>query len=118
MKSFRLLFLVLIGLSSVACTDWIYRIDIPQGNFLDQNDVDKLRVQMTKEQVVFVLGNPVVQDSFDNDTWYYVYDMKRGMRKRGDDVRRELILKFENNILITLDGDFETPEEFDVPLDG
>ncbi|MFC4699740.1 outer membrane protein assembly factor BamE [Glaciecola siphonariae] len=98
------------------CTDWIYRIDVPQGNFLDQKDVNKLRVEMTKEQVRFVLGNPVVEDSFSDDTWYYYYEMKRGMRKRGEDVKKHLILTFEDGKLTDLTGDYPKPEEFDQPL--
>ena len=100
------------------CTDWIFRIDVPQGNFLDQKDVDKLRVEMSKEQVRFVLGNPVVNDSFDNNTWYYIYDMKRGMSKRGEDIRRELIIHFENDRVKSISGSFEEPEDFNTPLDA
>lgn len=80
MKLQHLLIILGFTLTSSACSNWIYRIDVPQGNFLDQRDVSKLRIGMTKEQVIYVLGNPVVQDSFDDDTWYYVYDMKRGMK--------------------------------------
>ncbi|MDT0593966.1 outer membrane protein assembly factor BamE [Glaciecola petra] len=113
----KLVLIFVVCLLTSACTDWIFRIDVPQGNFLDQDDVNKLRVDMTKEQVIFVLGNPVVQDSFDNDTWYYVYDMKRGMRKRGEDIRKELVITFKDNKIASLDGDFETPEDFNTPLE-
>lgn len=118
MKSTHLIIILLVGLFTTACSDWIYRIDVPQGNYLDQKDVDKLRVEMTKEQVRFVLGNPVVQDSFNSNTWYYVYDMKRGMRKRGEDIRRELIIRFEGDKVVDIEGDFEKPAEFDIPLDA
>ncbi|MEM0912106.1 MAG: outer membrane protein assembly factor BamE [Pseudomonadota bacterium] len=114
----RLLAIVFTVMSLSACSNWIYRIDIPQGNFLDQKDVDKLRVEMTKAQVEFVLGQPVITDSFDKDTWYYVYDMKRGMTKRGEDVRSELILQFEDGKLVSMSGDFNEPDEFTTPLDG
>lgn len=105
-------------LLSAGCADWIYRIDIPQGNFLDQKDVNKLRVQMSKEQVRFVLGNPVVSDSFNNDTWYYIYDMKRGMSKRGSDIRRELKVHFEDGRVKSISGTFDEPEDFNTPLDS
>ena len=118
MKAVHIIFILVSLLFTSACTDWIFRIDVPQGNFLDQKDVNKLRVEMSKEQVRFVLGNPVVQDSFDTDTWYYVYDMKRGMTKRGKDIHRELILNFEDGKLISMQGDFTQPEEFEVPLDA
>ena len=118
MKLAQIVVIVVGCLLASACSDWIYRIDVPQGNFLDQKDVDKLRVEMTKEQVIFVLGNPVVGDSFDNDKWYYVYSMKRGMSKRGADVKKELVIEFEAGKLKSISGDYEEPEDFNVPLDA
>ena len=115
MKFFVLSIVVALFLSG--CSNWIYRIDVPQGNFLDNRDVKKLRIGMTKEQVIFVLGNPVVQDSFDHDTWYYLYEMKRGMSKRGEDFKRSLIIKFEDDKIASVDGDFELSEDFMTPLD-
>lgn len=100
-----------------ACSDWIFRIDIPQGNFVDKKDVEKLRIEMSKEQVEFVLGKPVVEDSFDHDTWYYLYQMKRGMKKRGEDFRKELVIKFVDGKVSEVVGDFELSEEFSTPLD-
>ncbi len=115
MKFFVLSIVVALFLSG--CSNWIYRIDVPQGNFLDNRDVKKLRIGMTKEQVIFVLGNPVVQDSFDHDTWYYLYEMKRGMSKRGEDFKRSLIINFEDDKIASVDGDFELSEDFMTPLD-
>ena len=73
---------------------------------------------MTKEQVVYVLGNPVVQDSFDDDTWYYVYDMKRGMEKRGKDFQQQMVINFVDDKVTTVEGDFELSEDFNTPLDN
>ncbi len=117
MKLYQLIFLLGFAATSVGCADWIYRIDVPQGNFLDERDVKKLRIGMTKEQVVYVLGRPVVQDSFDHDTWYYVYDMKRGMEKRGKDFQKRLIIDFEQDKVASVEGDFELSEDFNTPLD-
>ena len=58
MKFKNLLVVLAATMMLSACADWIFRIDIPQGNFLDEKDVKKLRIEMTKEQVVFVLGKP------------------------------------------------------------
>lgn len=118
MKLHHLLVILGITLTSTACSNWIYRIDVPQGNFLDQRDVEKLRVGMTKEQVIYVLGNPVVQDSFDDDTWYYVYDMKRGMKKRGEDFQKQMVINFVDGKVTTVEGDFELSEDFNTPLDN
>lgn len=115
---YRNLFIVIIACVSLsACTDWIYRIDVPQGNFLDVKDVEQLRIGMTKEQVTYVLGKPVVSDSFDHSTWYYVYEMKRGMRKRGEDFKKQLIIQFDEDKIIEVTGDFELSEDFNTPLD-
>lgn len=108
---------LVMSISSLSgCSNWIYRIDIPQGNYLDKRDVEKLRVQMTKEQVEFVLGKPVINDLFNQDTWYYVYEIKRGMKGFGEDLRKELVLHFEDNKLISVNGDFDVSEDFDTPL--
>lgn len=117
MKYKQFLVIAFTSLFLTACADWIYRIDVPQGNFLEQKDVDKLRINMTKEQVIFVLGRPVVQDAFDKETWYYVYEMKRGMRKRGEDFRKELIIHFKDDRVASVEGDFKLSEDFNVPLD-
>ncbi len=73
---------------------------------------------MTKEQVIYVLGRPVVEDSFDTNTWYYVYEMKRGMAIRGDDFKKDLIISFEDGKVVKVEGDFELAEEFETPLDA
>ncbi|MEW9798321.1 outer membrane protein assembly factor BamE [Alteromonas sp. CYL-A6] len=117
MKLYRILFVLTLALATGACSNWIYRIDVPQGNFLDERDVEKLRIGMSKEQVIYVLGHPVVEDSFDKSTWYYVYDMKRGMEKNGEDFQKRMIINFENDKVVSVDGDFELSEDFYTPLD-
>ncbi|WP_404402262.1 outer membrane protein assembly factor BamE [Idiomarina seosinensis] len=107
---------LVIGLSGCATlNDMVYRIDIPQGNYLEQRDVDKLRVGMTQEQVAFVLGQPVAQNAFDNDRWVYLYEMNPN---KGEVYRKELILNFNQGVLTDMSGDFEEPTNFDTPLDS
>ncbi len=117
MKLYRIIALSALLLTTSACTSWIYRIDIPQGNFLDERDVKKLRIGMTKEQVTYVLGKPVVMDSFDHDTWYYFYEMKRGMRHRGEDFEKHMVISFVDDKLDTIESDFELSEDFNTPLE-
>ena len=108
-----------IALSAIlvlsACSSWVYRIDIPQGNFLEQKDIDKLQIEMTKEQVKFVLGSPVVIDAFNDDVWHYVYRFKSG---RDEQLNREkvFVLTFKDNKLVSAEGDFELPESFYTPM--
>lgn len=114
----RFALLLIVSLCLSACTDWIYRIDVPQGNFLDKNSIEDLRIGMTKEQVIYVLGRPVVQDSFDRDTWYYVYDLKRGMKKRGEDIRQDMFIFFEENKIAKVEGDIDLPDSFYDPIEN
>ncbi|MCC5452419.1 outer membrane protein assembly factor BamE [Rheinheimera sp. UJ51] len=102
-----------LGLST-ACSSWVYRIDIPQGNFLEQKDVDKLRVAMTKEQVIYVLGNPVAANPFDTNTWHYFYALKGG---RGNNFEKRLVVEFKEDRLVNINGDFTKHADFDKPLD-
>ncbi|MGX5914518.1 outer membrane protein assembly factor BamE [Aliidiomarina sp. Khilg15.8] len=105
---------VMLGLSACSIIDpMVYKINIPQGNYIEQRDVDNLRVGMTREQVEFVLGSPVLENTFRNGSWIYMYRLKPG---RGDIVTRELTVNFENDLLASISGDFEEDEQFNTPL--
>lgn len=108
---------LILTITLSGCANWVFRIDVAQGNYLIQQDVDKLRIGMSKEQVEFVLGKPVVRDSFADDIYYYVYSVKRGMKANGENYKKNLFLHFENEKLANLSGDFEEPEDFNTPLD-
>lgn len=115
LKTFSLWLIVALTLSSAAgCSSWVYRINIPQGNFLEQSDVDKLRVNMTREQVVYILGTPIAEDAFDNKTWRYVYSFNKG---RSNEQHKELIINFKNEKLASVSGDYKQPENFNTPLE-
>ena len=107
--------IITTALSLSACSSWVYRIDIPQGNYLEQKSIDKIQMGMTKEQVKFILGSPVVVDAFNNDTWNYIYRFKSGISKKMD-VQKSFTIKFENDKLISADGDFELSENFNTPF--
>jgi len=68
-----------VGFSAlVAGSGCVYRINIHQGNFLEQKTIDQLNVGMTRSQVKFLLGTPMVADAFNNDRWDYYYYFKDG----------------------------------------
>ena len=92
----------------------VYKIDIPQGNYVEDRQVDKLRVDMTKEQVTFVLGSPMLVDSFDHDVWNYLYHFKTG---RGEVTTKQLVLTFAGDYLKTVVGDYPLNPNFATPLD-
>lgn len=113
---FRLTIIITALLLS-SCSNWVFRYDIPQGNYIDKKSIDKLQVGMTKEQVLFVLGSPVVVDAFNNDTWHYVYTLKSG--KHSDyDLNKKLIINFSNDKLISATGDYTMSDKFNTPFNA
>jgi outer membrane protein assembly factor BamE len=86
----------------------VYRLNIPQGNIVTQEMIDQLRPGLTKRQVNFILGTPLIKDTFDQDRWDYLYSFQPG---GGERVQETLTVFFENNQLTHFTGDFEqTPE--------
>jgi outer membrane protein assembly factor BamE len=79
-----------------------YRIDIQQGNVVTQEMVAKLKAGMTRSQVRFVLGSPLVTDMFHGDRWDYIYLMQKQGKP---DERRRLTVIFDGDKLVTLEGD-------------
>lgn len=55
-----------------------YRIDVQQGNVLTQDMVAQLRPGLTREQVRFILGSPILIDMFHADRWDYLYRLQKG----------------------------------------
>lgn len=81
----------------------VYRIDIPQGNIITQDMVDQLRPGLTKRQVNFILGTPLIRDTFDQDRWDYVYSYQPG---GGERLQERLAVFFEDGALVRFEGDF------------
>ncbi len=75
----RLLPRAVLACAAVAClAGCVYRINIPQGNFLENKQIDQVQVGMTRSQVRFLLGTPMLSDAFHPDRWDYLYYYKTG----------------------------------------
>ena len=99
MKLFRRVFLgVTLGALASGC---VYRINIQQGNFLDQAAVDQVKPGMTRSQIRYLLGTPMVADPFVKDRWDYIYYLKKG-RSRHVDSRRVTVY-FDGDKVAKLD---------------
>jgi outer membrane protein assembly factor BamE len=68
----------------------VYRMDVQQGNYLEGKTVDQLQVGMTRTQVRYLLGTPLVPDVFDKDRWDYLYYFRHG-RNRAAEPRRVVV---------------------------
>jgi outer membrane protein assembly factor BamE len=79
-----------------------YRAEVQQGNVVTQEMVAKLQPGMTRSQVRFALGTPLMVDPFRQDRWDYVYMlMKQGEMKE----RRRIVVVFKDDKLVGFEGD-------------
>ena len=81
----------------------VYKIGIPQGNIITQEMIDQLRPGMTKRQVIFVMGTPLVRDPYRQDRWDYVYSYQPGGGERGQE---RITVYFVEDQLVNFSGDF------------
>lgn len=79
-----------------------YRIDVRQGNMVTQEMVAQLKPGLTKDQVRFILGTPLLTDIFHADRWDYVYRLQPGS---GEVQQRRFVVFFEENKLVRVGGD-------------
>jgi len=91
---------ILLGCESKLLT--VYKIDIQQGNALETEAVNKIQLGMSKEQVRFVLGTPIIKDVFHPDRWDYIYHFTPGY---GEQQRRQLTLFFDRDEVIDIRKD-------------
>lgn len=92
-----------LWLTACSVTDWrlVHRIDVQQGNVIDQAALNQLRPGMTRRQVQYVMGSPMVADVFHQDRWDYIYRLQPG---RGDVTQEHVTLYFENDLLARISG--------------
>jgi outer membrane protein assembly factor BamE len=94
----RVLLGLMLGALASGC---VYRINIQQGNFLDQLAVEQVKPGMTRSQVRYLLGTPMVADSFDKERWDYLYYLKKGRSNHVDS--RRVTVYFEGDKVAKLD---------------
>jgi outer membrane protein assembly factor BamE len=99
----RLATLALLCIAAVVLAGCIYRIDVQQGNRLDESAIDQVEVGMTRSQVQFLLGTPSVEDAFHQGRWDYPYYLRHG-RSRDIDARW-VIVYFENDRVARIEKD-------------
>ncbi len=99
--------LMFSGCSSIKFP-WVYRINVQQGNILDKEDIDQLEFGMTKRQVQYVMGSPMLIDTFNQDRWTYYYSRRDG---KGNTRKRQLTLHFEEDKYVRHEGDITPSNE-------
>ncbi|MBX3666172.1 MAG: outer membrane protein assembly factor BamE [Burkholderiales bacterium] len=104
MKRILMITLLVAGCGNVPVLPGLqpYKIDIQQGNYVTQDMVAKLKPGMTRSQVRFALGTPLIVDPFRTDRWDYVYMLHR----QGNLVeQRQVTVVFKGDVLDRIEGD-------------
>jgi len=83
----------------------VYRANIAQGNLVKEEDLEQVEVGMTKNQVRFLLGTPMINDPFSAQRWDYVYYLKIG--RRDATFKRWVSIFFENELVSEIRKDQE-----------
>jgi len=76
----------------------VYQASLSQGNLLDQEDIDQVAVGMTRGQVRFLLGTPMIDDPFHENRWDYVYFLRIGRDKAV--MKRWISVMFEEDRVV------------------
>ena len=98
---------ILLALICTACGTALpsvkpFKLEVQQGNVVTSKMLLQLRPGMTKSQVRFIMGTPLIQDSFHGKRWDYAYQLREGGKLKE---QRRVILDFENDLLKTVRGD-------------
>jgi outer membrane protein assembly factor BamE len=108
-SALRLTLAILVSLAAASVLPGcVYRPDIQQGNLLQTTDVDQVKVGMTRSQVRYILGTPMVSDPFDQQRWDYVYTFRRGRDR--DVLRAHFIVRFQDDKVSSVEKP-DLPEE-------
>lgn len=75
------LFPIFLVVACLLVSGCVYQAALSQGNLLDQEDIDQVEVGMTRGQVRFLLGTPMIDDPFHQNRWDYVYFLRVGRQK-------------------------------------
>jgi len=91
------------------CCGCVYRMGIVQGNFMEGKTIDQLQVGMTRAQVRYLLGTPMVPDSFNKERWDYLLYFKQGHIKTPQEWH--LIVYFQDDKVSKFDRTDATDEQ-------
>lgn len=91
----------------------VYVMDIQQGNIVTQDMIDQLRPNMSKKQVLYILGSPMLIDPFHQKRWDYIYAEQPGGEAR---MQKRIALLFEGDELRGVQGDFRPSSVPVIPI--
>jgi outer membrane protein assembly factor BamE len=95
-----------LGACSFVGFPGVYKINVEQGNIVTQEMAEQLKPGMSRRQVRFIMGTPLVEDTFNQDRWDYPY-----VKRNGPNVLSEsrMTVIFEGDSLLSVEGDYLPP---------
>lgn len=100
-------------LASACSFPGVYKMRVPQGNIVKQDMLDQLETGMTKRQVRFIMGTPMVTDSFNDQRWDYIFLVQHGKKTL---IEERIAVIFEDDKLISVEGQLKN-KNVDKPTD-
>ena len=106
----RFLITALVTTALAVASGCVYQADLSQGNLLKQEDLDQVTVGMTRNQVRFLLGTPMIDDPFHRNRWDYVYFLRLG--RNPATYKRWVSIHFDSGGLVSeiVDGQELAPD--------
>lgn len=104
MNSKLILILALCSFSLTACIK-PFQAPVQQGNIINNADLKEIRYGMSKEEVLYILGSPMITDPFHQERWDYFYSRKN--RNKNETTTRIVTAMFEGDVLVELKGDVD-----------
>jgi outer membrane protein assembly factor BamE len=90
--------------SALSNLPFVYKMTVQQGNIITEDMIDQLELGMTKAQVRYILGTPLLMDMFHTDRWDYTYTIRRGHQPMSTE---RLTLWFQDDQLVRIDGNMQ-----------
>jgi outer membrane protein assembly factor BamE len=101
----RYIIIAIALVSLLTSSGCVYRQAIAQGNLIEQEDLDQAELGMTRNQIRFLLGTPMIDDPFHKDRWDYVYYLKIG--RQDATFKRWVSVFFEEGLVSEIRKDQE-----------
>ena len=104
MKKLLIIITCFASLGVIGCSpSWrlVHKIDVQQGNVITQDEVNQLEPGMSRRQVQFIMGSPMVSDVFHQDRWDYIYRLQPGY---GEPRTEHVTLIFQDDSLERISG--------------
>ena len=98
---------ILLAAGALLASGCVYKMNIQQGNYLVADSVSQLKEGMTRSQVRFLLGTPMVIDAFDANRWDYFYSLRH--TRTGEVTKRHLVVWFDGDTVSRIEEPIPVP---------